>query len=126
MLPRRVAESLVSEMLAPGVKFDITSKTQHDLIDKWFMMTDQYVDPEIRIREFDRRMKNLCMDMRNPSQFDRTRAYLGAITELEQQTGVVKIPKQMVRSIQKGVFPIRLRDRLQGLMAAGTDAQKAC
>ena len=125
MIPRHVAESLISEMLLPGTEFDITSAKQHDLINKFYMMTDFYADPEIRIVEFDRKMKRLFMDMRNKSQFDRTRAYLGDITELEKTTGVVKIPKRMIQAIQRGVFPLRLRTRLKLLMEAGTTEQKA-
>ena len=84
---------MITEMLCPGVKFDITSKVQHKLIEQWFMMTDQFTDPEIHIEEFDRKMRSLFMDMRNKSQFDRTRAYVGDIAELERRTGVAKVPK---------------------------------
>ena len=114
-------------MLAPDLVFDLTSKHQHQIIDDFFMLKKGTSDvpSDIRITEFNHKMKNLYMDMSNPDAFDRLRKYLGDITELQERTRVDKVPKKFIQAIQKGVYPLRLRNRLAGLMVAGTSDQKA-
>jgi hypothetical protein len=73
MLNRKVAKSLLEQVLLPSCKYCPTDPEQVLAIDNYFMQKQNtpFVSTKIRMKEFDARIANLQMDMRNRSLIDR-------------------------------------------------------
>ena len=127
MLNRKVAKSLLEQVLLPSCKYCPTDPEQVLAIDNYFMQKQNtpFVSTKIRMKEFDARTANLQMDMRNRSWIDRLRAYLGAFQTAIEDCRVQIVPKVLVQKLLHGVMPPNLKKRLRNMLVAGSDTDKS-
>jgi hypothetical protein len=84
------------------------------------------VPQDIRIHEFNTRMSKFTMNAKNPSWFDRLRAFFEAVDKCIVQCRVQVNDKSLIIKMMKEVNLPRLRKRIAGLLSSGTSAQQSC